>query len=102
MKFSFIRAKKFRRSMHRKEFVVESHTSKWTSSDRASVARDTSRGSLSSPSWRAVDSIFRRVLIEKHCKPTFENALNTAPFIFFMIENSLTQPSSTRTQTELD
>ena len=34
------------------------------------VARDTSRASLSSPNWRAVDSIIRRDLIEKKRRPS--------------------------------
>src|SRR5262245_58794085 len=53
------------------------------------VALETSRASLSSPSWRACDSIIRRDLIEKNCSANSGNALSAAPLIFFLIEEAV-------------
>src|ERR1700730_10893636 len=50
------------------------------------VACETSRASLSSPSWRAWVSIIRRDLIEKRCRENAGNALSATAFIFFLIE----------------
>src|SRR5438105_13056807 len=53
------------------------------------VALETSRASLSSPAWRACDSIIRRDLIEKNCSANSGNALSAAPLIFFLIEEAV-------------